>query len=633
MWQQSPYLVPMFAAGIASLLFTFVILFRKKAAGSTAFGVLFVFITVWIFSQTFLLGSVTLDQKVFWNRVRLTGASCAPVMWLWFTLVYTGRMKKPRYAILALLFAIPLLTIGFSFFDTVGIPIFWSDWGIIRGNPTDALKSAATKAGIVYWINTGYNYAVVLASLVILVLSIRKAGKTYKQQISLLIVAIFIPLTVSLAFHFKNILPHMNEILMTASFVVTQAIIVYLMAKDGFLNLAPYFRDAVFENMRDLVIIIDENYRIFDINPAASEFLGSAGSLLGKTASEALPFLSNIFELYDKQDGTLPVIPLEKDKETRYFDLRFSSLPKQNQTSSGLIVFLHDITDRKIAEDKADSERKIRTEQERLLIQQTKLAAMGEMLGAIAHQWRQPLNALALLLQDMEDAYKYGEIDGNYLDKNVHKAMSQIQFLSKTIDDFRNFFRQDKEKSLFNVKEVIYELLNLISIQFKNYNIVVQVEFHMKKSGGMYYGKRIFDNVFETSDSLDTDLIVEGYPNEFKQVILNIITNAKDAIIESQTQGALGEKGKIRFKIYNDAKNIVIEISDNGKGIPDDIIDRIFEPYFTTKDEHLGTGIGLYMSKVIIENNMNGSLTASSDAEGAHFLIKLKKSPQSRSFR
>jgi signal transduction histidine kinase len=269
----------------------------------------------------------------------------------------------------------------------------------------------------------------------------------------------------------------------------------------------------------------------------------------------------------------------------------------------------------KSLESMVEGEIEKRRQHEHMLIQQSKLAAMGEMISAIAHQWRQPLNAVGLIIQNIKDAYEYGELDKKYLDKSVETSMNQIQFMSKTIDDFRNFFRPDKEKIPFDVKQTAGEVLAMFSSQLKANNISYRVVCHAHD--------RTFEDFTEIISCGEMTLI--GYQNEFKQAFLNLITNAKDAIIERRQSGDMDieEKGVISFDFEKSGEKIIIRITDNGGGIPEDIIDRVFEPYFTTKEQGRGTGIGLYMSKVIIENNMGGSLTVKNINGGAEFRIEV----------
>ncbi|AXX94300.1 sensor histidine kinase [Arcobacter ellisii] len=233
-------------------------------------------------------------------------------------------------------------------------------------------------------------------------------------------------------------------------------------------------------------------------------------------------------------------------------------------------------------------------EQEQLLIQQTRLAAMGEMIGNIAHQWRQPLNALGLVLQNLKFSYDIGELNENMMSKSINKATMLTNSMSKTIDDFRNFFKPNKAKEEFSINENVFKAIELVESTFEHHHIKLEKYFSLEEP--KFY----------------------GFPNEFSQVILNILTNAKDAIFENKIENPLVI---VQTKIED--SNILISIKDNGKGISEEIINKIFEPYFTTKDESKGTGIGLYMSKLIIENNMGGKIEVKNDDEGAIFTIKL----------
>jgi len=222
--------------------------------------------------------------------------------------------------------------------------------------------------------------------------------------------------------------------------------------------------------------------------------------------------------------------------------------------------------------------------QQEILFQQSKLASMGEMIGAIAHQWRQPLNTLGLNTQLLVEDYFDGLVNEDYILEYEKKQMNIVKFMSKTIDDFRNFFVQDKEKTKFRLKDAIDEVVKLIDKQLKNYNITLIIK----------------------ADESE----IEGYKNELKQVLLNLINNSKDAILANNIQN-----GKIEIIAFKNT----IKIKDNAGGIPDNIKNRIFEPYFTTKDN--GTGIGLYMSKIIIEEHLNSKLYFENVEDGAEFII------------
>jgi len=223
---------------------------------------------------------------------------------------------------------------------------------------------------------------------------------------------------------------------------------------------------------------------------------------------------------------------------------------------------------------------------DKILQEQSKLAAMGEMVGAIAHQWRQPLNALNINIQNLDDDYDEGLIDKIFVDDFIYKQTKCILFMSETIDDFRNFFRVDKIRKKFSIKEAIIKTLSIQEAQLKNFNITTEI------SGNDFY--------------------IENVMSEFQQIILNIISNTKDAIVDKEIR-----YGKI-FIILDTDKVI---IRDNAGGIPKEIINRIFEPYFTTKEQGKETGLGLYISKMILEQNFCGNLSAKNIKDGAEFTI------------
>ena len=259
-----------------------------------------------------------------------------------------------------------------------------------------------------------------------------------------------------------------------------------------------------------------------------------------------------------------------------------------------------------------------RLKNEQMLVQQAKLAAMGEMLGAIAHQWRQPLNALGLCVQNIGNAFAHQELDKAYMDRAVKRSMEQIQHMSKTIDDFRNFFQPDKAPVRFDTMVATGNVLALFSSQLSHHGIGFRLTCHSH------------DKSLERVDEIIPcpEKTIDGYCNEFEHVMLNLVSNAKDAILAARERdvaaGSAGLPGEIRFDFYNrDGLLVVIEVSDNGQGIPEAILSRIFEPYFTTKDPTKGTGIGLYMSKVIIEEHMHGTLEAENRETGALFRIIL----------
>ncbi len=227
-------------------------------------------------------------------------------------------------------------------------------------------------------------------------------------------------------------------------------------------------------------------------------------------------------------------------------------------------------------ENKINQQVNVLRKKDLILNQQSKLVAMGEMLGNIAHQWRQPLSAISTLASGIRIRKEMNMISEEQIDDDLKNIVTSTQVLSQTIDDFKNFYSNQKEKVEFEVDVAIQQVFNLISSNLESKDIVV---------------KKDIQNIKCTS-----------FKNELIQVLLNIVNNAKDALLNIESDRYIF----INTKQIDD--NLVIEVYDNAGGIKKDILDRIFEPYFTTKFKSQGTGIGLYMSKNIIEQSLHGAI-------------------------
>ncbi|MBI3481166.1 MAG: PAS domain S-box protein [Nitrosomonadales bacterium] len=269
-----------------------------------------------------------------------------------------------------------------------------------------------------------------------------------------------------------------------------------------------------------------------------------------------------------------------------------------------VVGVMHDIHAQKLAEEalirlnreldtRVREEIQKNMEKDALLQRQSRLAGMGEMIGNIAHQWRQPINSLGLILSDLEDSALYGECDLAYIKTAVGKSKKIIQKMSSTIDDFRHFFRADKSMGIFSLKQVTDECINLLDASMKNNHINIVVR-------------------------CGQDVAVNGYANEYSQAVMNILSNAKDAIVARKI-----EAGEIVIEIGEEGEFAVHSVTDNGGGIPREVLPRIFEPHFTTKEN--GVGIGLYMTLVTIEKNMKGRIEARNVAGGARFTVYLPR--------
>ena len=248
-------------------------------------------------------------------------------------------------------------------------------------------------------------------------------------------------------------------------------------------------------------------------------------------------------------------------------------------------------------DDFLDLERRIKEEVEKnknkdkLIFQQNKMAALGEMLGNISHQWRQPLMEISSLFLPIEAKLHMNiPLDEKEVLESINKLNEITKYMSNTIDDFRDFFASDKEKIEFKLLEQINSTINIINGGIKANNI--KLDIFIKKNPTLI-----------------------GYKNEYSQVLINIINNAKDVLIQRKIKDPY-----IKISIYEEKENIITSIEDNAGGIKIEPLEKIFEPFFTYQKLN-GSGLGLFMSKLIIENNMHGKLLVENSLNGAIFRI------------
>jgi len=234
-------------------------------------------------------------------------------------------------------------------------------------------------------------------------------------------------------------------------------------------------------------------------------------------------------------------------------------------------------------------------EKEEFLFQKAKMADMGEMIGNIAHQWRQPLAINNTILSILKEKSQMEILTSHELLEKLEEMENNIQYMSKTIDDFMRFYHPAKKKTIFSVSDVIEHALTIMHPIFKKAGISLRFDYC-------------------------EDSYVRGYMNEYTQVVVAILTNAKDALLQRDIQNAT-----VNVSLTNTKRSVILTISDNAGGIESTHIQRIFDPYFTTKHKSMGTGLGLYISKMIIEKNMDGILSVENTHDGAAFYIKLER--------
>lgn len=305
----------------------------------------------------------------------------------------------------------------------------------------------------------------------------------------------------------------------------------------------------------------------------------------------------DLIKLYNKEINTLNFryIFERENEEDKILNCSVSSVWKSNKYIDFHILIIKDTTE-------IYSLKKKEKEQELLLMQQSKLAAMGEMLGSISHQWRQPLNSLGLIFQDIFSAYKHNELSNEYFEESKKDIINQLKYMSETIDEFRSYLKVDEEGLLeFNSLTTLKNIANLFSKQFEKSKINLRLQVEDK----------------------NVPLILQGNEAYFKQILMTLVSNAKDALLKNESI----QNKKILINLTDHTNHIVVEIIDNAGGVDPKIKTRIFDPYFTTKVT--GTGLGLYISKMILEKSFNSKLELKdshiNNKKGSCFYFSLKK--------
>jgi PAS domain S-box-containing protein len=376
---------------------------------------------------------------------------------------------------------------------------------------------------------------------------------------------------------------------------------------------------ALVENLPVKVFIKDRESRYVVCNPSYAMDLGiDPEEIRGKTDYDF--YSREMSEKYRADDITVMESGRGAETEEPYISggqqmwVHTIKVPLRDAALNvtGILGVFWDITERKRAEE-ALAQKRLQLEElnrnleqrvadavldsrkkDQVLILQGRQAAMGEMIGNISHQWRQPLNTLGLIVQELLMTYGREEFTRESLESSVRKAMGLISHMSRTIEDFSNYFKPDRVKVLFNVKQAVAKTLSLIEPSLEKLDIRV--------------------DLIEKEEAE-----IEGYPNEYSQVLLNILLNSRDAF-EGRNIDRLRV---ITIAVFKESGRSVVTVADSAGGIPEDVMDKIFDPYFTTKGPDKGTGIGLYMAKAIIEKNMGGRLTVRNTEDGAEFRIEV----------
>jgi len=362
----------------------------------------------------------------------------------------------------------------------------------------------------------------------------------------------------------------------------------------------------LFDSLNDLVAIVDSRYHYIALNKSYKKYFGiDTNEFTGKhiISTVGQDEFENIKEKIDKAfEGYITShnseLPLP---DGRVLDVEMTILPFYNSHShiKGVIVNTKDISERnKLVKEIKDKEQ--------MMIHQSKLADMGQMISAIAHQWRQPLNTLGLIVQEIDILNNNDELEKGVMGDLMTDSMSILNHMSNTIEDFRNYFIKDKDKKYFSILNEIKTSCSLIEAQINNHFIDLSIK----------------ENITEVNENCDV-AVVYGYPGEFRQVVMNVLSNAKDAVL-AWKKSNVNKAGQINITLTEEKNFFKVMIENTGFPIDEDILPNIFDPYFTTKVDEGGTGIGLYMAHRLVKN-MKGQIYAENTDIGVAFYIEVPK--------
>lgn len=348
--------------------------------------------------------------------------------------------------------------------------------------------------------------------------------------------------------------------------------------------------NVLLNNIKSAIYWKSNDHKILGCNDSLSNFLDiPKENLIGKDIKLVFPQIAGLIDDSDGFKGEIETTIKMRDRVLDVLIKRKKYLNNKNE-ETGIVTIISDITELKRLENQ-------KKKNEQFIIQRSKQSEIGEMMTSIAHQWKAPLIEISTIAQELLYKRSKKELTKEDSHEFVDEIMTQVGYMTKTIDDFRDFIRPSLQKSEFEVNSAMSELLRVVEHNIKYNYIDVKVNYENDKKFKIY-----------------------GYPNEFKQCILSVINNCRDAILKRKKTEAI--EGKIIVDIYEEHAQTFISIKDNGVGIKDKNLDKIFEPFFTSKKD--GDGFGLYMVKLIIEDKMNGKIKAKKCEDGANIIISLE---------
>ncbi len=524
--------------------------------------------------------------------------------WLLFSLVWCGYGHLANRTLRIALLAFSTLTMLIAQTNDYHSLMYTGMW-VDSSGPFPIFHQ---QIGLWYKIYMVYGYVNISIASILFIRQYRNAIPLHRRQALVIMLASFIPWLMDIGF----LLGIGGGIYITAfGLSITAMLFAWGVFRQHLLDLTPVARHGLVEMMRDPVLVFDAGGRLVDYNRAAHRLLHDADACEIKVTraeiARRIPALAGAIALAEQEESTI------FNHAGQVFSLSLTRL-YPNTPNTLTLCLLHDITEQSRAEEalrtlNATLEARIQHEvaqsqaKDCALSRQARIAAMGEMVAAIAHQWRQPLAILSIIVQDFHAAARQeGAPSQAEWDEFRADALDQIRHMSQTIEEFRNFQRPDQKLERFSVVRCLEESLRLSSAQFKEHHILQEVRVPPGISPCCF-----------------------GAPSQLTQVLLTLLVNAKEAIEDARAHnGGRPEQGRVILEITAmEEQRCQVSVSDNGSGIPEEQRDRIFEPYITTKEEQGGSGLGLYIAKTLVETGFCGRLSHSPLPAGACFVVEL----------
>lgn len=603
-----------YSAVIASLLLTalgslFLALYawqrRNTSDTSRYFTCFLIAVAFYQIGYTLKLALPTLPGKLFAIRIEYLGVVCMAPFWFYQILYHVGRVPvRLGWFRRALLLTVPCVTL---------VVVVTDDWHHLlylnpHIEPRGPFLALHYGKGPWYLVQVVYNYGVTLAANILLWRHYRHAAAPFRHQAFLLLLGMAINWG-GYAMHLAGY--HPWGISPLAVFLpASAAVYAWALLRHRLFDLAQVSRHTLVERMRDAMLAFDPEGRLVDCNPAACRLLAVEPTAhIGLTAQTFCAQRPDLIAALASGSGCLEFT--DSSGRSTAWELTTDDLDNGRGRPMGRLAIFHDISDLKQAEvelrvlngslhRRVEEETEKRLAHERFLAQQAKLMAMGEMIGAIAHQWRQPLATLRMNVEWFSALRKVRVPLSAEWEEFEECSYRQIQHMSSTIDEFRDFYRNDKALVRFSVIDPINEAIRLVAAQFAGHDVTMTIE---------------------CAAELEPEVL--GIPGELTQVILNLLANALTAIDEYRQTSGTGAPGQVTLGITEGDGAVVITVSNTGVEIPTELAERIYEPNFTTREATGGSGIGLYLSRMIVRDRFNGQLTHKSSPGSTTFTITL----------